>query len=413
MNKKLCCILFSLFMCLIFINNVYADEVVITIDSNANNVVKGENREITIKLNSDKVISSCQFKVENDSNITYVDNSAIALNNWNLDGNVNDGFVVTKPNGSTVVPNGGILKLGYVVNGNGKFHVKDIKCVIEEGSVEKTHGNVEIEFTTIDAADDTMLKSLRVKEGTEFDFKSDVFENYYSIIERPNFTLEFETNNPDYQDKVVVKDSMGNVISDINNITFRDLTNQGGMPLSIIVNETTTYTLLVSYIQKTFDNSLEYIKINGSNITLLENKTDYVLEVSNDVNNINCIVALKDSVNFQIGKNSNINADTLEDNFSIVDTVDINIIVEPKDSSSGAIKKEYTIHIKKVGASTSEPDKEEEDVTPPPVLEEEDDDEIIVNPTTGDISMFVMVLILISSLIVSVILYRKNIESYK
>ena len=404
--------IFGLFMCFIFIGGVYAEGITITVESNATNVIKGENREVTIKLNSDKVISKCQFKVENDSNIVFVNDSIKGANGWSFTGNITDGFEVTKPNESTVTPNGGILNLSYSINGDGKLTVKDIKCVVEEDSSEKTHENVEVNFTTIDAVDDTTLRSLSIKDGTAIDFKSDVYGPYLTSIETSKFALEFETSNPDYIDKVVVKDSSGNVIDDVKNITFNDPTNQGAMNLSIIVNDITTYNLLVTYREKTYDNSLEYIKINGSNLTLVNDKLDYTLDVSSDVNNVEVIVGLKDTVNFKIGNNSNIDVDTLRGNFSITDTIDINIIVEPKDSSLGAVSKTYTIHIKKNNGSTVIPGDDEDEVVNPPV-EDDDEDDVIVNPSTGDISMFVMILILISSLIVSVLLYRKNLESYK
>lgn len=410
MNKKLCYI-FILFMCLIFINVVYASEITVSLELENLTVVKGEEKNLTVKLTSDKVISSCQFKLKSEGDLVFVDNSISAnTNSWTWSGNITDGFEVTKPNGNSSNPNGGIFRLKYKINDSGKIIAEDIKCKVEGDSTEVIHENVEISINAIEAVEDTTLKSLSIRDGTDFNFKSDVFSNYISYINSTNFALLYETNNPDYNDKVVVTDLDGNVISDLNNITFKDPTNQGGMPLTITVNDITKYTLLVSY-RTALDNTLEYIKINGTLLDLnLFVNDSYDLEVSNDVNDINCVIALSDPENFKIGNNSTIDFVNFEGSVSIIDATYINIIVEPKDISSGGIKKEYTINIKKVGASTGEPDKEE--VTPPPV-KEEDDDEIIVNPATGDISMFVMVLILISSLIVSVILYRKNIENYK
>ena len=403
--------IFGLFMCFIFTSGVYADGISISLEGNVNNVNKGDNTEITVKLTADKVISSCQFKIESTDSLVFVTGSDdVPPNSWGKTGNITDGYTVTRPSGENPQPHtGGILKLGYTVNSNGKVTIKDVKCVVEEDSSEQTLEDKEISITAIEPADDTNLKSLVVKDGTDLDFKSDVYDNYFSSLSSSTFCLIYETSNPDYQDDVVVKDVAGNVITDVNNITFSDSTGQGGMPLSIIVNGTTTYSLLVSYVKKELDNSLASIKIGGSDLTLEPDKIDYTIDVSNDVNNVEIVVALKDTENFQIGKNSNIDSETLSGNFSVPSS--IYIVVEPKDSSSGAIAKTYTISIKKKGENVVTPEPDEPKIETPSV--NDDGDNEIVNPTTGDISMFLMILILISSLIVSVILYRKNLESYK
>lgn len=405
--------IFGLFMCFIFINGVYAEGISVLLEGNVNGIVKGETAEINVKLTSDKVISNCQFKIESTEGIVFVSNGDIALNNWSKTGTLTDGFTLTRPNNENPnTPNENILKLNYTINDSGTVTIKDIKCVVEEDSSEQILENKEISITAIDAADDTTLKSLRVIEGTDIDFKPDQFQ-YGTIIETNTFGLEIVTNNPDYQDKVVVKDISGTIINDIKNITFNDLSGQAQMPLTIVVNgnEEKAYILSVKREQRELDNSLEYIKINGSNLSLEDGKDEYNLDVLDDVTDVEVIIALKDSMNFKIGKNSNIDSETLRGIFSITDTIDINIFVEPKDASLGTTSRTYTIHIKKKGVEVKpeEPEKK-------PVVERPDDDDennVETNPTTGDISMFVMLLILISSLIVSVVLYRKNLESYK
>ena len=80
---------------------------------------------------------------------------------------------------------------------------------------------------------------------------------------------------------------------------------------------------------------------------------------------------------------------------------------QPKDSSSGATSVTYRITIEKKDGGT--PPVEDEPKPGKPIV----DDGTLKNPETGGISMFVMLLILIASLIGSVYLYRKNLESYK
>ena len=83
------------------------------------------------------------------------------------------------------------------------------------------------------------------------------------------------------------------------------------------------------------------------------------------------------------------------------------IDVIPKDTSSGAKKVTYNIEIQKEGSAPS---------TPPSGGNSGSigsGSNVNKNPTTSDVPMFLMGFILIVSLMGSVVLYHKNLQSYK
>lgn len=409
MKKKINYLLVCLLFWLTFAGNVYADNISISAVADNSQIVKGETAVITIKLTADVAISQCKFKIESDEGIVY--DSPSSTNGWNLTGTGVDGFLVENSLSDTNKPeNYGILKLKYVVNNSGKVTVKTEQCVSAIDDKPLYPQDSVAQFTVIEKEDDTTLRSLSVIGGKAFTFDPTVL-NYAVTLESSTFGLVFETNNPDYQDDVVVKVKDGDVITDVNNITFNDPSGQGQMILNIIVNGQTTYEIDAVYMKKELDNSLEFIKINDADLSIQKDKFEYVLEIDKDVKEVLVAVGLKDSINFQIGKSSNIDPDTLKATFPMTkDEEFAYIVVEPKDSSSGATSATYTIHIKRKGSTSAPPVEEEK---PSNSTESEKTDTPIKNPDTGGISMFTMAIVLIASLIGSIYLYRRNLEGYR
>lgn len=409
MKKKINYLLVCLLFWLTFAGNVYADNISISAVADNSQIVKGETAVITIKLTADVAISQCKFKIESDEGIVY--DSPSSTNGWNLTGTGVDGFLVENSLSDTNKPeNYGILKLKYVVNNSGKVTVKTEQCVSAIDDKGLYPQDSVAQFTVIEKEDDTTLRSLSVIGGKAFTFDPTVL-NYAVTLESSTFGLVFETNNTDYQDDVVVKVKDGDVITDVNNITFNDPSGQGQMILNIIVNGQTTYEIDAVYMKKELDNSLEFIKINDADLSIQKDKIEYVVEIDKDVKEVLVAVGLKDSTNFQISKNSNIDPDTLKAIFPMTkDEEFAYIVVEPKDSSSGATSATYTIHIKRKGSTSAPPVEEEK---PSNSTESEKTDTPIENPDTGGISMFTMAIVLIASLIGSIYLYRRNLEGYR
>ena len=99
-----------------------------------------------------------------------------------------------------------------------------------------------------------------------------------------------------------------------------------------------------------------------------------------------------------------------EDNFYVADATDgviswqdagvIRIVIYPKDSSSGIETLTYWITVKKAGGSST------------PSSRPSSTGGTMTNPQTGNISIFVITLVLIGSLILSLNLYKKNMNYY-
>ena len=208
------------------------------------------------------------------------------------------------------------------------------------------------------------------------------------------------------------------------------------MMIYITVAEKTTYSLLVAYTQEELDGSLKTLTINGEQINLEK--------CTNSGNNYGCKfdydgkgsleveAVLNDSQNFQISKEDGSNIEPTATggtgNFGIQDLTTIMIVIKPKNSESGASTITYTVEVTRDSDTPTEPEpgtNKPDDTpndTPNDTNDNTNDDgskeptgggNVPDNPGTGGISMFIMTIILTASLVGSVYLYQKNMESYK
>ena len=177
-----------------------------------------------------------------------------------------------------------------------------------------------------------------------------------------------------------------------DNISFDP--NGDTMLLRIVVgtgDTETKYVISVKRKQETIlDNTLSSLTVGETKVTLESGKDDYTVYLD-DVNNYLVSATLSDEVNFEIDKN-NVGVGSYSGETTVY------IIVKPRDNSAGVDSRTYSIKIVKKG-STPTPSSSKSDVSQ--------------NPQTGNISIFIITLLLIGSLIVSLNLYRKNIEYYK
>lgn len=396
MKNKLRYILLGVLVSFSFINTVFADEIVISPSVSNVTVAKGSSASIKINLKSSVAIKECLFKFENDSNIDYV--SVTGINNWKIT-ETTDGLKITNVSSAITAPVDGqkIAELKYTVNGNGSVVIKTLQCTASDSDDTYTYEDKMVSFiATEPVTEDTTLSSLTVIGGQiSPTFSSDAADNVYTIIlDSVNFSLEMTASNSKYQDKIVVTDDSGNTISDYGNITFSDPSGQGKMPLTITVNEKTEYKLYAMYKKDDLNNSLKSITINGKELELIDGQLNYKYKVAKDVTVVSVDAILSDSENFQFSSEGNALENGKTTKFNIIDKVDVIIVVEPK--VAGAEKKTYTIEITKEGIASSDKDGNVND-----------------NAQTGDISMFVMAFVLISSLVGSIIMYKKNLEGYK
>ena len=217
-------------------------------------------------------------------------------------------------------------------------------------------------------------------------------------MSKSNFSLELEASNKDYQDKIIVTDENKNKLNP-SNITFNNSNGQGNMPIVITVNEDTEYRLLVVYEEENLDNSLKSLKVDGQTIQIENNKYEYIIKIANNTSSAKIEAILKDEKNFKF-----------TDEFGgiqIIQTPSSStsypIIIEPKNSTTGASGVTYTIKLVKENNGQNNNGTNNSNNS-------NNNQNINSNPTTGDISMYVMILVLMASLICSIVIYQKKLE---
>ena len=428
MKNKFYYILLGVLMSFSFMESVFAAELDFTVTAtpDATTIVKGKEVKITLNLKSDSPIEMCQFQVTADSTLEYVSMSTSNL--WSVgQGTISNFTLENDVNNTEPLTNGkNVLEIKYKVNGDGKVTIKTEECTYvadASNTSSGTHEDVVVNLTAKDASADTTLSELNVTGGKLLTpITTPTENNFYAIeLDSSTFGLSAKASNSDYDDDIVFKDASGNVISDPSNIKFAGDGGQKQMLMSIVVNNTTTYNLLVRYEQMELDNSLKSVTINGVNLNLEDNVYEYEYTIGKDVTSFDVAAVLSDSTNFKFGNDSN-----APGNFSIKDVVDIIIVVEPVSSDIGASSVTYTIRVNKEGALTEEPNNNGNNNEPSTGGNTGNtgnsgssngsgngSSNVGSNPSTGDISMFFMAIILIASLVGSIILYQKNLESYK
>lgn len=396
MKRNVFYILFVLMIGFSFVNNVFAEEFSISVVKGDSVVSKGGEISFKINLKSSDSVINCLFDIESEKGIEYI--SAANVNSWTYTEGEN-GFLVESPGLKEFdLSNGlGILELKYKVNNDGKITVKTVEC---SSLNEKTYTYPDVGFNykvKEDVADTTIGISATngavTKNGTQ----------YVVNLASTSFGLTITASNPDYQDDIVVKNQNGNVIDDISKITFDDPTGQGMMLLTVIVNKTTEYEVIVKYEKKDYDNTLKSLMINGKALELTPGVYSYTYKVSKTTGNIEVSPVLNDKENFELGGNY-----SGKHTFSN-DEVHLVIEVNPKDTSSGAKKAIYNIEILKEGSSSSGNSGNNGSSG----NSGSSSNNVNKNPTTGDIPMLLMGFILVVSLFGSIVLYQKNLQSYK
>lgn len=391
MRNRLCYILIGILFSFSFINGVYADTKV-TLNTAETNVSEGTGVSIKVNVKSDVSLSSCLFQISKDDGIIF--DSSAKSGGWEIDENgSSSGTLVKSSSTSMDLSNGvNVLELKYTIDGSGIVKVKTLNCVNATTGEKITEiGDASITFT---ATKNTKLNRLHVGGGTLLStFSSDEYE-YNVRLSSPSFSISYTTSNANLNNKVVVKHG-DNVIKKLDNISFSG-DNQGTMIVTVTVDNTTTYTLFLRYQKTGLDNTLKSVKINGKEIVLEKGKFDYEYTVGNDITSFIVEAELNDKDNFKFNSIGGNIPDSGKQEFNIYDVVDVLIVIDPKDSSTGIAQLDYIITVKKSGASKPKPKPN-----------------VDSNPGTGGLSMYMMLVVLFGSLIGSIVLYKKNLDGYK
>lgn len=405
MRNKYMYILIGFLVSFSFMTSVFAEDEIefeVYADASSTEVVVGTDVSVMVGIKSNVYINTCTFEVLIDDGIEALEPKG--ANGYNVsveDGKyriVND----TSTSGEAPVDGINILQLNYKINKDGQITIKTASCSSLENENDLSYDDKVIKFTTKEKSEDNSLKGIKINGEDIHNFSSD--GNSYSVkIEDSKFSLSWETTNPDFQNNVVVKMN-GVVISKFDDITWSDPTNQGIAELELVVNDKKTYSIGIRYEKKNLDNTLKSLKINGEEVNLDAGKTSYSIKVPASITSVMVEALLNDSENFKLDDTfvNGIKTHSFSGN-----STKFTIEIIPVSDQTGAVSISYIIEVTKEGS----------DFVPPssstPTDSKPVTGEVEKNPQTGDISMFVMALILISSLVGSVLLYQKNMEAYK
>lgn len=260
------------------------------------------------------------------------------------------------------------------------------------GSDDKKN-EIAVVSTTINVVKEEVkkgLKSLNIAGLTS------LFEpnrhDYTAIIKNDIFSIEAIPANESDQIKIYnIEDETKELTA--NSIKYTP-NNDGKMAVKIVVGsggEENTYTIIIEKeIVVTYDNSLSTLTIGGKKITLIKNKYDYEV-ILDDISNYNVNATLSDPEHFEIDS-SNGGLGNWQG------ATNIPIIIKAKDSSSGFPGVTYSINVKQKSVQ--------------PVPSPDSNTPIDSNPQTGNISIFIITVILLASLVISLEIYKKNISEY-
>lgn len=371
---------------------VMAFEGSLSLDCTPTTIKPGEEISCILRGTSSENVNNVKANITLSNGLSV--DSYVPANGWN-GGDIVNNRIASYNNGNV---SGsfeiGTLKLKTaddIALGKVNIGIVDIQYYLdseESNSVSSTSSTVEIKNEEIK----TGLKNLAV-EGYSISpiFSLDKF-GYTVIINTDTFKV-IATPANDNDEVKIVDLSNPDVSLDANAIKF--VPKDDNMALNIIVGDVVYNLIVTRKIDEEYDNSLKSLSVGGKRIDLVSGSNNYEIRLD-DTSSYEVRATLNDSENFYIADFEdgilNRNGDGIFD-----------IVILPKDASSGIGRRVYSITVK---SSSS--------VNPGPSSSNDNSSHgQITNPQTGGISIFIITLILITSLIISLNLYKKNINSFK
>lgn len=254
-------------------------------------------------------------------------------------------------------------------------------------------GNKQVPITVKNEVLEKGLKSLSVEGYTLGPSFSPERYDYNLTINSKTFKINAVPAN--VNDTVTiynVEDKDKSTPLDPNNITFVANGGSGMMAIVIVVGSGGTgneYRIIIVKETEEYDNTLASLTVGGKTVSCDADDMCYVS--LDNVSHYSVDATLSDPDNFEIDK-SNGGLGDYQNEANII------IIVKPKDSSSGYEGRTYTVVVKQNSSGGNPGGGSSSDIPS--------------NPQTGNISIFIITLILIASLIVSLNLYKKNMNYY-
>lgn len=294
----------------------------------------------------------------------------------------------------------GILKLKVkdtATVGTSSVTLTNIKVYYED-TIESKAGDVKADITIEEKAQEpekTGLSDMEIIGGTlSWSFTSDRLE-YTAEIEGADFGIKATPNNPDDTVKYYNDANLAEKVElDPNSIKF-DGGEQGIMYISITVGEV-KYSLLVlrKKTEEKLDNSLSSLIVDGKTVDLSKCVDDTCEVTVRDIKKYEYKALLTDSENFEFD-------DTWGPGEGINSGNSLQIKIVPKDTSSGATSRFYTVNVKESGTGSNSS------------VKPNSSSNVASNPGTSGISKFYVTLIMIASLVIGLTIYKKNVDTYE
>lgn len=294
-------------------------------------------------------------------------------------------------NGTSGNFNIGTLKLKVSdTASDGTLNLNFIKIEYWDSLEESNNiGNKQVPITVKNEVLEKGLKSLSVEGYTLGPSFSPETYGYTLVINSKTFKINAVPANAN--DTVTIYDVVDKTTPlDANNITF--VAHGGTMMINIVVGTGGTgneYNISIQRETEEYDNTLASLTVGGKTVSCDADDMCYVY--LDDVSSYSISATLSDPDNFEIDRSNGGPGDYKKEG-------NIIIIVKPKDSSSGYEGRTYTVVVKQNNSGGNPGGGSSSDIPS--------------NPQTGNISIFIITLILIASLIVSLNLYKKNMNYY-
>ena len=239
----------------------------------------------------------------------------------------------------------------------------------------------------------TGLKTLVCSSGGVISPQLSDANNGYSLFlnsaDTNKFSITAEPKNSNHTVEFIDNDTKETL--DPSNITFK--TTSGRSDMLIIINVGTGDSKVSYYVSVVKPNpkvgELGSLTVGGKEIQLYGGKYDYSVTLEEGTS-FKIAAELFNSNDFLISNSS----DVLNKTFTAPG--DYNIVISPKNNSSGYVSNTYIIHVSYNSSSGN--------VTP---------SNPTVNPKTGTTGAIFMAIVLVISLFVTLNLYKQNIAGYK
>lgn len=313
-------------------------------------------------------------------------------------------------------------KCGESVTGTFDIGILQVKAKSNVGTYDikihdiKYHNNTTTNYKIEDASDSVVvsrpgLKSLAISDENGKVSLSPEFSssNYsYSVtINSKKFSVEATPVST--EDTVKVYNAETNELLNVSDIVYDS--SKESMVLTVKVgtgDNVPTYSIIVNNNYQdeevVCNSSLSSLVVGGVSISLSKDKYDYEVELD-DISKYSYKAVLSDSDNYQfdsilVGEKT----DYTGDSFSIK-------VVPKNDKCTESSTYNVTVK-KKATVVPSNPSSSKPSSSKPSSSKPSSSGEI-KNPQTSDISAFLIIIVLIGSFVVSINLYKKNIDGYE